>query len=98
MSQFPPIKSSITINAPAATVWDALVNPAQTKKYMYGCETVSDWKVGSALLLQMEYEGKTLIPVKGNIVAIQPKHLLIYTVIDPYSATVPALPENYLDI
>jgi len=98
MSQFPPIKSTITINAPAATVWDALVNPAQTKKYMYGCETVSDWKVGSALLWQMEYEGKTFIPVKGNIVAIQPNHLLKYTVIDPNSATVPDLPENYLDI
>lgn len=44
------IKNTITINAPITKVWDALINPEQTKKYMFGCEAVSDWKVGSSLL------------------------------------------------
>ena len=44
------VKNIININAPALKVWDALVNPEQTKKYMFGCETVSDWKPGSPLL------------------------------------------------
>jgi uncharacterized protein YndB with AHSA1/START domain len=97
MSQPMIVKSVITINAPAAKVWDALVNPEQTKKYMFGCETVSDWKVGSPLLWQMEYEGKPFIPVKGHIVKIEPGKLLVYTVIDPNSA-MPDIPENYLDV
>jgi len=97
MSQPMIVKSVITINAPVAKVWDALVNPEQTKKYMFGCETVSDWKVGSPLLWQMEYEGKPFIPVKGNIVKIEPGKLLVYTVIDPNSGMAD-IPENYLDV
>lgn len=91
------VKSVVAINAPAAKVWDALVNPEQTKKYMFGCETVSDWQVGSPLLWQMEYEGKPFIPVKGNIVKIEPEKLLVYTVIDPNSG-MPDIPENYLNV
>jgi len=97
MSQPMIVKSIITINAPAAKVWDALVNPEQTKKYMFGCETVSDWQVGSPLLWQMEYQGSPFIPVKGNIVKIEPGKLLVYTVIDPNSG-MPDIPENYLDV
>ncbi len=66
------IKNSITINAPIEKVWDALVNPAQTKKYMFGCETVSDWKVGSNLSWQAFYEGKNTVFVTGKIVSIEP--------------------------
>src|SRR5690349_17371802 len=57
------VQNTITINATAAKVWDALVNPEQTKKYMFGCETVSDWQPGSALLWRMEYEGQTILTV-----------------------------------
>lgn len=48
------VKNSIVINASTEKVWDALVNPEQTKKYMFGCETVSDWKVGTSLLWRGE--------------------------------------------
>ena len=66
------VKNSIIINAPAAKVWDALVNPVQTKKYMFGCETISDWKPGSELLWRGNYEGKDMVFVKGKIVEIIP--------------------------
>ncbi len=92
------IINTVNIKAPVATVWDVLVNPKQTKKYMFGCETVSDWVVGSPLLWEMEYEGKPFIAVKGHIVRIKPYKLLEFTVIDPNSATVPDLPENYLNV
>ncbi len=91
------IKNIITINAPAAKVWDALVNPEQTKKYMFGCETVSDWKVGNSLLWKGAYEGKEMVFVKGNIVEIKPEKFLAYTVIDPNSS-MPDIPENYLTV
>ena len=91
------IKNTITINAPAAKVWDALVNPQQTKIYMFGCETISDWKVGSPLLWQMLHEGKDFVAVKGNIVAIEPNKYLAYTVIDPNSS-IADVPQNYLTV
>jgi len=91
------IKSVIAIDAPASQVWDALTNPEKTKLYMFGCETVSDWKVGSALLWKGNYEGQDIIFVKGNIVEIEPEKLLIYTTIDPNS-TIDDVSENYLHV
>jgi len=92
------IKNTISINAPAAKVWDALVNPEQTKKYMFGCETVSDWKIGSELLWRGEYEGKKMDFVKGHVVQLKPNELLVYTVIDPNNPSIPDVPENYLTV
>jgi len=91
------VKSSITINATAAKVWDALTNPEQTKKYMFGCETVSDWKAGSPLLWQANYEGKDTVFVKGSIVRIEPEKFLAYTTFDPNS-TIEDIPANYLTV
>ena len=91
------IRNSITINAPASKVWDALVNPEQTKKYMFGSEALSDWKIGSPLLWKGQYEGKEMVFVKGHVVDIKPERFLEYTVIDPNS-TIEDIPENYLNI
>ena len=91
------VKNSISINAPVEKVWDALINPEQTKKYMFGCETVSDWKPGSPLLWRMDYEGKEFVAVKGIVVKIEPNRFLEYTTIDPNSA-VEDIPENYLTV
>ena len=91
------VTNSITINAPAEKVWDALVNPEQTKKYMFGCETVSDWKPGSELLWKGNYEGNDMVFVKGKIVEINHGKFLSYTTIDPNSG-ITDIPENYLTV
>ena len=91
------IENKIVINASPAIVWDVLINPLQTKKYMFGCETVSDWKVGSELLWKGVYDGKELVAVKGHIASIKPEHLLAYTTIDPNAST-PDRPENYTTV
>lgn len=91
------IKNTIEILAPAAKVWDALVNPAQTKKYMFGCETVSEWKKGSELLWSAEDEGKEIVFVKGTILDIQPGKFLAYTTFDPNSS-IDDTSENYLTV
>lgn len=91
------VKNTIAINASAASVWDALVNPVQTKKYMFGCETVSDWKKGSELLWKGQHEGKDMIFVKGHIVDIKPEKFLAYTTIDPHS-NIDDRSENYLTV
>jgi uncharacterized protein YndB with AHSA1/START domain len=92
------ITNQITIHAPAEKVWDALVNPEQTKKYMFGCEALSDWQAGSTLLWKGVYEGKEMVFVKGHIVSIEPGKLLSYTVIDPLNPDIPDIPENYLTV
>ena len=91
------VQNSILINAPVDKIWDALVNPEQTKKYMFGCEAVSDWKIGSPLFWKGTYEGKEMVFVKGVLLDIQPNKLLKYTVIDPNSS-MPDIPENYLNV
>ena len=92
------VTSTITIHAPAAKVWDALVNPEQTRKYMFGCETVSEWQPGSPLTWEMEWEGKPFTAVKGHVVSIEPGKFLAYTTIDPNNPNMPDLPENYLTV
>jgi len=91
------VKSTIIINASKSVVWNALTNPDKTKVYMFGCETVSDWKVGSDLLWKGKHEGKEMVFVKGKILMIEPEKLLKYTVIDPFAAY-PDVPENYLNV
>ncbi|WP_409416344.1 SRPBCC domain-containing protein [Flavobacterium sp. PS2] len=91
------VNNSIEINAPADKVWDALTNPEKTKVYMFGCEALSDWEVGSELLWQANYEGQDLVFVKGHIVSIEPNKKLIYSTFDPNS-TIPDIPENYLNV
>ena len=98
MSQPLIVVNSIAINAPAAKVWNALTNPEQTKKYMFGCEALSDWKEGSPLIWKGNFNGVELIAVKGIVKKINPGKYLEYTVIDPNNPKIPDLPENYLTV
>jgi uncharacterized protein YndB with AHSA1/START domain len=92
------ISNEVTINAPAAKVWRTLTDGAETRKYMYGCETISDWQPGSPLLWQGKWEDRDMVFVKGHVVAIQPDKYLEYTTFDPNNATIPDVPENYLTV
>lgn len=91
------IKNTITINAPASKVWDVLCKPEFTKIYMFGCETVSEWTVGSELLWRAHYEGKDMVFVKGHILEISAPNKLVYSVFDPNS-TMEDIPSNYLHV
>lgn len=98
MSQALIITNKIEINASPEKVWDVVVNSDHTKKYMFGCEAVSDWKVGSSLIWRMDYEGKEFIAVKGHIKNIIQNQTLSYTVIDPNNTSIEDIPENYLTV
>ncbi len=98
MSQPLTVTNTITIQNPAARVWDALTNPEMTKKYMFGCGALSDWKPGSPLLWRGNFNGLEMVAVKGEVIKIEPWKLLVYTTIDPNNPAVPDLPENYLTV
>ncbi len=51
------VSESIEINAEPAKVWHALITPEIIKEYLFGTETVTDWKVGSDIIFQGEYQG-----------------------------------------
>ena len=91
------ITAKTTINAPTTKVWEALVNPEFTKKYMFGCEVVSSFKTGTPILWKGLMEGKEMIFVKGEVVSIEPEKHLAYTTFDPNSQ-IEDIPENYLTV
>ena len=49
------VSKSIDIDADPSKVWDALTNPEIIKEYLFGTETITDWKVGSEIIFQGEY-------------------------------------------
>jgi len=86
-------KASTTIDAPATKVWDALVNPASIKQYMFGTDMQSDWKQGSAITWKGEWQGRAYED-KGEVLRIDPPRALQYTHFSPL-AGLPDVPENY---
>ena len=48
---------TILINAQLEKVWKALTEPELIKEYLYGTETITDWKVGSDIVFEGEYQG-----------------------------------------
>ena len=75
---------STTIKAPVSKVWDALTNPALIKQYLFGTNTVSDWKVGSPITFSGEWEGKAYVD-KGKILAIEKEKYLKYNYYSAFS-------------
>src|SRR5688572_29950696 len=71
-------KATVTIDAPPARVWDALVNPKTIKQYMFGTDVASDWKKGSSITWKGEFQGKKYED-KGTILEIEPERKLRYT-------------------
>jgi uncharacterized protein YndB with AHSA1/START domain len=60
------LETSVSIKTTKSKVWNALTDPEQIKKYFFGTETVSDWKVGSPITFSGVWEGKPYID-KGTI-------------------------------
>jgi uncharacterized protein YndB with AHSA1/START domain len=86
-------KASITVEATAADVWNALVNPELVKQYMFGATVESDWKKGSPIVWKGEWNGKPFED-KGKILEIDPGHRLQYSHFSPLTGEAD-VPENY---
>lgn len=87
------VSSSIEINASKEKVWKGLTDPDIIKDYLYGTNTVTDWKVGSEILFQGEWEGKQYRD-KGVILEIIPNELISYSYWSGFSG-IEDKPENY---
>ena len=86
-------KTSITIDASRARVWDALTRADQVKQYMHGTDMSTDWKVGSPITWKGEWKGKPYED-KGKVLAVEPEQMLQYTHWSPMGGSEDR-PENY---
>jgi uncharacterized protein YndB with AHSA1/START domain len=86
------VKKSIEINAPVLKVWKVLTDSNLTKQYMFGCELISSWQVGSPVIWMGAEDGK--VYVKGILLKIEKEKLLQFTVFDP-NMGIEDIPSNY---
>ena len=89
-------KTSVTIKAPISKVWQALTDPAMIKEYLFGTDTVTDWKKGSNITYTGVWEGKAYKD-KGKIIDIVPQKLLHTTYFSSLSKKEDK-PENYANV
>ena len=87
------VSKSIEIKASAENIWDALTNPEKIKVYLFGTETITDWKVGSSIIFKGEYEGTTYKD-KGNVLECIPNSLMKYNYWSGFSGLEDTL-QNY---
>ena len=90
------LKKSLTINAPADKVWDALTRPELIKQYFFGTEAVTDWKKGSPIFFRGVWNG-TAYEDKGTILNVNPGRSVRYNYWSSMSGT-EDIPENYANI
>lgn len=68
---------SIIIDSTPEDIWEVLTNPEKIKLYLYGTETLTNWKVGSTILFQGEYNGQQYKD-KGNVLENDRPNVLKY--------------------
>lgn len=90
------VTASIDIYANVSKVWEALTNPEIIKEYLFGTETITDWKVGSEVIFQGVYgeKGEHSYRDKGIIQEHIPNERLSYTYWSGFSG-LEDKPENY---
>lgn len=90
------ISESVVVNTDAKKVWEALTNPAIIKDYLFGTETITDWKVGNPIIFQGEYNGHKYKD-KGVILEFKPLETLTYSYWSGFTG-LDDKPENYAKV
>ena len=88
------IQYKTTVNAPIEKVWDALTNPEIVKKYFFGTELITTWKVGDDIIFQGEWEGQKYKDL-GKILEYFHNEKLAYSFLSNWSGK-ENKPENHL--
>ena len=51
------VSHTVEVNVPVSRMWEVLTQPEIIKEYLFGTETVTDWKPGSEIIFQGDYQG-----------------------------------------
>lgn len=87
---------SLVIDAPLAKVWKALTLPVYSKKYMFNCEVITSWEIGSSIEWKGNYEGYDAHQI-GKVIEFEPMSRIKYSTFDP-NFGLKDLPENYIHV
>ena len=71
-------QATISIHAPISKVWEALTNPDLIKQYLFGTTVKTDWQVGSPIIYEGQWQGKSYQD-KGTVLQVDPGKLLAST-------------------
>jgi uncharacterized protein YndB with AHSA1/START domain len=88
--------ASVTIAAPIEEVWNAVTTPHLIKRWFFGVDTETDWRVGSPLVHRGEWQGKPYED-KGTILRFEPPTTLVHTHRGP-APSAPDRPEHYQEV
>lgn len=92
------IKEDVLFKSGAKKVWNLLTSPEMTKQYMFGCEVLSDWKIGNQILWNGKTEnGEEITYVKGEVIAFEDGKKATLTMFDP-NMGLPDIPRNYINL
>lgn len=76
------------INSTPERVWQALTDPAFTRKYWFNHRNASDWQVGSEWRHE-DYDDAGLVDIIGHVVESSPPRHLVLTWASPKDAKDP---------
>lgn len=82
------------INASPNKVWEALTKPEIIKQYFFGTDLLTNWKVGSEIIFNGEFQGQKYQD-KGRILEFLECKKLVYSYLSSFSGKEDS-PENYL--
>jgi uncharacterized protein YndB with AHSA1/START domain len=85
--------SKLTINASRQQVWDAITKPELVKRWQYGSELLTTWKVGDPIKFRTEWQGK-VFEQWGQVREFLAGEILRYTLFAPRPG-LEDVPENY---
>ena len=95
MSNTNEMVREVHFDASIDKVWNFLIDPEQTKQYMFGCAVQSTWEIGSSVLwVGQSEDGTPLTYVKGEVLEFVPKEKLVITMFDP-NLGLADTPSNY---
>ena len=92
------IKEKVLFKAGPVQVWDLLINPVMTRQYMFGCELLSDWKIGSPVHWKGQTEdGQEVVYVAGKVLEFEEGRKVTSTTFDPNSGMAD-IPQNHVNL
>lgn len=85
--------AEVDVSAAPDQVWQALTDPKQIKRYMFGAEVDASWEPGSPITWKGEYDGRSYED-KGEVLEVEPGRRLAVNHFSPLSGQEDR-PENY---
>jgi len=87
------VSGTVIIDTGIDKVWNGLTRPEIIREYLFGTETLTDWKVGSEIIFQGEFQGQKYRD-KGIVREFFPCEKISYLYWSAFSGTEDK-PENY---